>query len=98
MIESKTYLVNGVLDRKSQRLHTFSEALREGLINPDNGSYHDTLWGKDMYIGDAIRESFVKAIVVKDASAIDIDPSNKISVDEDKLQFFKKAILNFIKL
>lgn len=91
-VETKTFQVNSVVDTKTGTKLTFSQALRQGLLRPEDGVYIDEKKGVEMYIGDAIREGLVKAVVLNDESKIG-EGVKMIRVGEERLRYFKKKIL-----
>ncbi|ESO10102.1 hypothetical protein HELRODRAFT_73191, partial [Helobdella robusta] len=90
---TKTYAVSAVVDMLNNQKYTFSEAVRAGLINADDGSYLDRRTNTNVYIGDAIKESYLKAIIVKNPKLLDINPANRISISEEKMNFFKQTLI-----
>ena len=95
-IESKTYAVHGVVDRKHQRRLSFAEAVKMGILDKEQGVYRDNANNKDMHVGEAIMRGLVKARKVEDEATLEIDPENKIVVERfDKAWSKLKALSAF---
>lgn len=56
--------VLGVVDSRSRRILTFTEALRRGLVNLATGIYRDSVRGRLVYPSDAIRQGLIKTRVL----------------------------------
>jgi len=90
-VESKTYAVRAVVDRRQKKTLTFHEAVRRGIIDRDTGAFRDTLTGEQMYVGDAIMRGFLKARVIDDDAGLNIDPDNKMVIE--KKEAIRKRLL-----
>ncbi|ESO01367.1 hypothetical protein HELRODRAFT_192313 [Helobdella robusta] len=89
----KRYAVRAVVDRKNKKTVPFDEAVRQGLIDKDNGYFYDNVTNEKIYVGDALVKGFLKAKQVTESEAMDlnIDPTNQILVDRTKI--IKKRLL-----
>ncbi|XP_050389840.2 dystonin isoform X2 [Patella vulgata] len=81
-VESKTYAVNAVVDQKQHRKIPFAEAINSGILNRNTGEYTNNITNEKVHVTEAIVRGFIKARVVNDANALDIDPENKIVVEK----------------
>jgi hypothetical protein len=81
-IDTKTYAIYAVVDQVSHKSVPFGEAVRKGLIDAETGSYNHTIRHEQIYVGDAIKQGFIKASVVKDPKSLDIDPKNREVIDK----------------
>jgi len=90
-VESKTYAVRAVVDRRQKKTLTFHEAVRRGIIDRDTGAFRDTLTGEQMYVGDAIMRGFLKARVIDDDAGLNINPDNKMVIE--KKEAIRKRLL-----
>ena len=68
-----------------------------GLLDLNDGSYRDIKRKTEMYIGDAIKEGYVRAVVVADPSRLEVAETNKVTVGEEKMRHFKSSVLNPFK-
>ena len=59
---SKTYAIRAVVDVLNKKHLAFKEALGDGLIDTEKGSYYNNSTKEVLYIGDAIRKGFIKVI------------------------------------
>lgn len=80
-IVSSTYAVHAVFDSGRQRLVTFLDALRRGIVNKESGTYHDTLNGQKMHVSDAIAQGYMKAKLVDDIREVNVDHENIFTFD-----------------
>lgn len=96
-IETKTYAVHAVIDMKNRNRVGFAEAVQQGLINSDTGAYFNNATGESVYIGDAIKNGFVKATVVLDTKTIDIAPGNAITLAPTAMDNFRQKFVNPLK-
>lgn len=94
-IVSKTYAIHSVVDQKAKKTVSFSQAIRKGLLDKETGAYYHNVTGEYTYVGDAIKRGFIKATIVKDPTTLDIDPENKLVVEQ--LQNIRKKLLNPMK-
>ena len=60
-MESSSYAVRAVMDRRTNRTLSFHDAVSRGIIDRDTGAYHDTKTGKSMLIGRC-KVSFSKVL------------------------------------
>ena len=81
-VTAKTYAVHGVMDVRGSRRLTFAEAIAAGLMDAETGAYTNSRTGEKLYVGDAIRQGFIKASVVNDPKLLDIAPGNRINLAE----------------
>jgi hypothetical protein len=88
---AKTYAVRAVVDRRQKKTVTFHEAVRRGIIDRDSGAFVDTQTGDKMYVGDAIMRGFLKARIIDDPNALNIDPENRMVID--KTEKIRKRLL-----
>ena len=77
---TKTYAIHGVNDVRGSRRLTFAEAVHAGILDAETGAYTNSRTGERMYVGDAIKQGFIKASVVNDPKLLDIAPGNKINL------------------
>lgn len=61
---------------------TFAEAVRKNLLDRETAAYHHNVDNEDIFVGDAIRRGFIKATIVQDPASLDIDPENKMVVEQ----------------
>lgn len=62
---SSTHAVLGVIDRRSGRLLTLTDAIRRGLVDSRTGDYIDNRTGRRVYIAEAIRQGLVKTRLIE---------------------------------
>ena len=94
-VVTKTYAIHSVVDQRAKKTVTFSQAIRKGLLDRETGAYYHNITGEYTYVGDAIKRGFIKATIVKDPNSLDIDPENKLVVEQ--LQNIRKKLLNPMK-
>ncbi|CAH1780721.1 unnamed protein product [Owenia fusiformis] len=92
---TKTYAIHHVVNQKLKKKITFSEAVRDGILDKNTGSYLNNITGERIYVGDAIMRGFLKATVVEDPTTLDIDPENKMVVS--KVENIRKRLLQPMK-
>jgi len=80
--ESKTYVINAVVDQNSYKPVPFGDAVRCGLIDRRTGCYVDSRSGERVQAGEAIRRGLFKAVVVDDASALNVDGADRDVVNQ----------------
>jgi len=56
--------VLGVVDARSRRVLSFSDALRRRLVDPATGNYRDHVTGRTVYPADAIRQGLIKTRIL----------------------------------
>ncbi|ESO92871.1 hypothetical protein LOTGIDRAFT_232953 [Lottia gigantea] len=98
VVESKTYAVNGVIDQKNKQKVPFAEAIKIGILDKDTGEYTNNATKEKVHVTEAIVRGYIKARVVADANAIDIDPENKIVVEKKENMKAKLAAVSAFKL
>ncbi|KAK7474574.1 hypothetical protein BaRGS_00034158 [Batillaria attramentaria] len=81
-VETKTYAVHGVVDQRKRSKVSFSDAVRDGLLDRDTGEYVNNLTHQKVGVQEAIMRGFIKARIVADPSKLEIDPRNKIVVEK----------------
>ncbi|ELU02288.1 hypothetical protein CAPTEDRAFT_227872 [Capitella teleta] len=91
-IVTKTYAVHAVVDLKAKTRVSFTEAVRKGLISQETGAYWNNRDNESIYVGDAIRRGFVKAVIVHDPNSMEIPEENRMVFD--KFQAAKKKIMS----
>ena len=94
-IVTKTYAIHGVVDQKKKTRVTFSEAVRQSLLDKETGAYYHNVSKENIYVGEAIRKGFIKATIVKDPNSMDINPENRMVVE--KVESIRKKLLGPLK-
>jgi len=72
--------VIGVVDARSRRILSFSDAVRRGIIDPATGVYHNGVTGRLVYPSDAIRQGLLKTKLLNEfrgSSAAWLAPSGR---------------------
>jgi len=91
-VVTKTYAIHAVVDQRKKAKVSFSEAVKDKLLDKDTGAYYHNVNKEHIYVGDAIRKGFIKATVVQDPNSLDIDPENRMVVE--KVQSIRRKLLN----
>ncbi|XP_012944656.1 uncharacterized protein LOC101854908 [Aplysia californica] len=94
-VVTKTYAVHGVVDTRKKKKVSFSDAVRDGLLDKDTGEYVNNVTGVHVGVHDAIMKGFIKARIVADPSKLEINPENKIVVE--KLSSARNKLLRSVK-
>jgi hypothetical protein len=95
-VVTKTYLVYGVIDQKKKQKVSFSEAVKDGLLDGEAGEYVNNVTNERISIYNAILKGFIKARIAQDPSKLEINPENTIVVE--KLSSAKSRILKSVKM
>jgi len=81
-VEEKTYSVHGVVDQKKKCKVSFTDAMRDGLLDRETGEYVNNVTGVHVAVHEAIMKGFIKARVVTDPSKLEMNPENVILVEK----------------
>ena len=76
--EAKTYMIKKVLNSRSNRMVTFNEAMRFGLLDVDSGCWVDKQTEERVMLDDALKRGFIKGRLMKEGEGTAIDPVNKV--------------------
>jgi len=89
---TKTYAIHAVIDTRTMKRLTFAEAVRLGFMNPETGAYTNKKSGEVLYVGDAIKQGWIKASVVNDPNVLNIEPENNINLADSIAQKAEKIV------
>lgn len=92
---TRTYAIHSIVDQKRKKKVSFNEALKLDLFDRSTGAYYHNVNKESIFVGDAIKRGFIKATVVKDPSTLDIDPENRVVIEN--ISKIKKKLLNPLK-
>jgi hypothetical protein len=81
-VVTKTYAIHAVIDTRTNKRLTFAEAIRLGFMDPETGAYTNKSTRETIYVGDAIKQGWIKASVVSDPKALDIAEGNIINLSD----------------
>jgi len=81
-VVEKTYAVHGVVDQKLKKKVSFSDAVRDGLLDKDTGEYVNNETGAKTAVHEAIMRGFIKARIVADPTKLEVNPENVILVEK----------------
>jgi len=84
---NKTYAVRAALDRQRQTTVSFQDAIKSGLIDKDTAAYVDMVTGRKIHVEEAIMRGFLRARIVDDVSALNVDNYHVITVDAADMDF-----------
>jgi hypothetical protein len=68
MVNRESYLIYGVMDQAQQRRVSFKDAIAQGIIDGECGTYTDTCTNESLPIYEAISNDFLKAKKIEGAS------------------------------
>lgn len=94
-VETKTYAVHGVVDQRKKNKVSFTDAVRDGLLDRSTGDYVNNVTGQKVGVQEAIMRGFIKARVVTDPSKLEVDPRNTIVVE--KMESAKKKFMRGVR-
>ncbi|CAH1781154.1 unnamed protein product [Owenia fusiformis] len=81
---SKTYAIYGVVDQKLKKKIPFADAVKNGILEPESGTYINNVTDEKIFVGKAIKRGFIKAKHITDPTTLDIDPQNQMVVNRQR--------------
>ena len=95
-LEKKDYVVNSVLDPRTNKMLSLDDAVAAGLIDPNTGAYIDPITGERVSLVNAMNSGLIKAREANPSK--DKHNQNKISVqvpkDKSEKEYVVKSVLD----